>query len=138
MNETTYELRELKSSDMFVMFSILNKIGFKEFKDALTRENIENVVKSFVSQKVEEGGANDNEEVATYVGFSIVTKILEIVVRNLPSCEQDVYKLLSNLSGMTMKKISDLPMVTFTQMIVDVIKKDEFKDFFKVVSGLFK
>lgn len=31
-----------------------------------------------------------------------------------------------------------MPISEFTNMIIDVIKKDEFKDFFQVVSRLFK
>ena len=40
--------------------------------------------------------------------------------------------------GMTEKEIAALPLGTFTQMIVDVFKKEEFSDFFQVVSGLLK
>ena len=35
------------------------------------------------------------------------------------------------------KDIAELPMVTFTELIVAVIQKEEVKDFFKVVSKLF-
>ena len=39
---------------------------------------------------------------------------------------------------MTVKEIGNLDMVTFTEMIVAVVQKQEFKDFFRVVSKLFK
>jgi len=49
-----------------------------------------------------------------------------------------LYQFLAGLSGMTEKEIAALPLGTFTQMIVDVFKKEEFSDFFQVVSGLLK
>lgn len=39
---------------------------------------------------------------------------------------------------MSVKDLEALDMVTFFEMIVDVFKKDEFKDFIGVVSKLFK
>ena len=50
----------------------------------------------------------------------------------------ELYQFLAGLSGMTEKEIAALPLGTFTQMIVDVFKKEEFSDFFQVVSGLLK
>lgn len=48
-----------------------------------------------------------------------------------------IYQLLSGLSGMNKKEIAALPMNVFLSMIIDVIKKEEFKDFFQDVVGLF-
>ena len=53
-------------------------------------------------------------------------------------CIRDSYKLLSGLSGMKESEIAELPMNTFVKMVIDVIKKDEFKDFIQVVSELFE
>lgn len=60
-----------------------------------------------------------------------------IVLENIPKCKTEIYVFLSGLSGMTKEEIADLDMVVFAEMIVDVFKKDQFKDFFKVVSKLF-
>lgn len=35
MSEKTYEFRELRSTDLFPMLKIMNKIGFRKFKDCL-------------------------------------------------------------------------------------------------------
>ena len=125
-----FTLRKFKSSDMFPMFAILSKIGFKDLKNSLSEESIKNMVSAF--------NGEDDESKATYVGFSIMLNIAEAVIKNLPSCENEIYNLLSSLSGMTVNEIADLDMVTFTEMIIAVVQKEEFKDFFKVVSGLFK
>lgn len=131
-NEAKFELRSLKSSDMFPMFGILSKIGFKDLKESLSAESIQDIVSAF------NGDDKDNEVKTTFVGFSIMMEVVEIIMKNLPSCEKEIYSLLAGLSGMTVKQIADLDMVTFTEMVIAVVQKDEFKDFFKVVSGLFK
>ncbi len=139
MDETTFELRELKSSDIFPMFKIMGKIGFKDFKDKLTPENTKKIMGVFNQNKEgtdEEGKSQD--DLLAFVGINLVADILEVIIANLPSCEQDIYNLLGGLSGLKPKQVADLPMVTFTEMIVAVIQKEEFKDFFKVVSKLFK
>ena len=71
-------------------------------------------------------------------GVSVVMEVVSIIMKNLPSCKNEIYTFLSGLSGMTVKEIGNLDMVTFTEMIVAVVQKQEFKDFFKVVSKLFK
>lgn len=137
MEETTFELRELKSQDIFPMFKIMGKIGFKDLKDKMTPENTKEIMKLFTANQ-EEGQEVNQDEMISYVGFNVVAEIAESIIANLPSCEQEIYTLLGNLSGMKPKDVANLPMVTFAEMIIAVIQKEEFKDFFKVVSRLFK
>jgi len=132
MDEVKFELRGLKSDDMFPMFGILSKIGFKDLKNSLTPDRVTELTTAFQKQ---EGDAND---MSTYLGFNIMLEAVEIIMKNLPSCKMEIYTLLSSLSGMTTKQIADLDMVTFTEMIIAVVQKEEFKDFFKVVAKLFK
>lgn len=128
--ENKFELRTLKSADMFPMFGILSKIGFKELKERFTPERIKLLVSAM-------NGDESNADGQTIVGFNLIFEVVEVVISNLPSCEKEIYKFLSGISGMSEKELAELPMVDFTEMIVAVIQKDEFKDFFKVVSGLF-
>lgn len=60
-----------------------------------------------------------------------------IVLGNLPKCESDIYSFLADLSGKKSKEISELDMSEFAEMIKEVLAKDEFKDFFTVVSKYF-
>lgn len=132
MDEVKFELRGLKSDDMFPMFGILSKIGFKDLKNSLTPDRVTELTTAFQKQ---EGDVND---MSTYLGFNIMLEAVEIIMKNLPSCKMEIYTLLSSLSGMTVKEIADLDMVTFTEMIIAVVQKEGFKDFFKVVAKLFK
>lgn len=132
MSEKKFELRELKSADLFPMFGILSEIGFKDLKDSLSVDTIKTMIDSV------NGKAEDNDTQTTILGFGIIMEVVEVIMKNLPKCEKEIYSFLAGVSGMTAKDIADLDMVTFTEMLIAVIQKDEFKDFFRVVSGLFK
>ena len=132
MSEKKFELRELKSADLFPMFGILSKIGFKDLKDSLSVDTIKTMIDSV------NGKAEDSDTQTTILGFGIIMEVVEVIMKNLPKCEKEIYSFLAGVSGMTAKEIADLDMVTFTEMIIAVVQKEEFKDFFRVVSGLFK
>jgi hypothetical protein len=126
----TFELRSLKADDLFLMFSILSKIGFNDIKEILTPEKVKEITSAFNQDEA-------SEDMSTFLGFNIVFSAVEIILKNLPSCKKEIYTLLSSLSGMTPTAIADLDMVTFTEMVIAVVKKEEFKDFFKAVAKLF-
>ena len=131
MSETTaekkYELRRLNASDIFMMSKILSSIGIKEFRKCFDSENIGELVKG-----------TKTEDAAAKVGVAVMFDIAGIVLDNLPSCEKYVYAFLANLSGLKADEIAALPMAEFAEMVVDVIKKEDFRDFMKVVSRSFK
>lgn len=121
-----YELRSLTSDDIFPMFQIISKIGITEFKSC------------FESPDVKAAIAKSEGTDLNSVGLAVMLDIGGIVLANVPKAKDDIYLLLSQLSGLTKQEIGALPMATFAQMVIDVIRKDEFKDFFQVVSRLFK
>lgn len=129
------ELRELKSADIFPMIQILNKIGFRELKEILTPDKIKEMMKTFK----EAGSEEESEEMntTTVLGFNLIIEVVGVVMNNLPSCQVEIYKFMSNLSGLSVKDLEELPMADFAEMIIDLIQKQEFKDFFKAVSKLF-
>lgn len=132
MSEATYTLRSLQGADIFPMSAIIKKIGVKEFKNAFQDEEIKDLVKSINSGEISKDAA------ANQAGVAVILNIVDVVLGNLPRAEKDIYKFLASLSGMKPDEVAALPMATFTGMVIDVIQKDEFKDFIKVVSRLFK
>lgn len=128
--EKPYELRKLTANDIFPMCQVLNKIGFKEIKTVFNKDN----VKAIIEQE-KNGGEKANAE---SVGLAILLDIGGIVLANIENCKGSLYKFLSGVSGMTEEEIGNLDMAVFAEMIFDVVKKEEFTDFFKVVSRLFK
>lgn len=127
-----FELRKLKSDDIFPMIGILSKVGFKDIQTILTPEKMKEMMKVFNRKEDEE------VNMTTVLGMNIIFEVVSIIMRNLPSCKKEIYSFLSGLSGMKEEEIAELDIATFTEMIVSVIQKEEFKDFFKVVSRLFK
>lgn len=126
-----YELRNLTADDMFPMFNIISKIGVKEFKSCFESPDVKSTIAGIAS------GEGDKADL-TAVGMTVAFDLAGVIISNLSSCKEDIYHLLSQLSGMTTKEIAGLPMVTFVEMITDVVKKEEFTDFFQAVSKLLK
>ena len=117
------EFKQLKSSDMFIMFKIINKVGLNEIKNQLEPKTIEKLVDSFKGK----GKAKDKDSLMYSVGLSVSIEMVNVIIGNLPKCEDDIYTLLSRVSGKSKKEISELDMVTFTEYIVEFVKKDEFR-----------
>lgn len=124
-----YELRNLTADDIFPMFQIVSKIGIKEFKTCFDTPEIKGAIAKVT--------AGEDADLNT-VGMFVALDIAGIIIGNLPKCKDDIYLLLSQLSGKDKKEIAALPLATFIQMVTDVVRKEEFKDFFQVVAKLFK
>ena len=112
------------------MFKILGKIGINEFTKCFEKDGVKELIASFTEE--------NSENVSSVVGMSVVLEAVNVIFGNLPKCEDDIYNLLANTSNLTVKEIKELDMAVFFEMVVDFIKKEDFKDFFKVVSKLFK
>lgn len=135
--DKTYELRNLQADDLFVLVSIVSKIGIKEFKACFASDDVKDAVMS-MAKKDKKGEAADNSNDLTSVGISVALDIASILMANIGKCKNDIYALLSNLSGMKAADIAKLPVMTFTSMVVDLVKKKEFADFFQEAVKLFK
>lgn len=129
--EKPYTFRKLSAEDVFPMFNIISKIGIKEFKSFFEGDEYKNIVSTFK-------GETSNEEAVTSLGVSIIIELANILMCNLPKCRDDIFLLLSNTSNLTIEEIKALGMADFAEMVIDFVKKEEFGDFFKVVSKLFK
>lgn len=131
--EQPYTLRALAAKDVFPMVKIISKIGINEFTKAFESDEIKQLITAVTSE--EDAGDNDK---LTVVGISVALDVANTVLIHLGSCEQEIYAFLAGVSGMTKQEIEELPMNTFFEMIVDVFKKAEFKNFIGVVSKFFK
>ena len=125
--ENKIELRKLEAKDIAPMASILSKIGMKEIKACFSPDDIQGLA-----------SGKSAEDVAAAVGFTVVFDIAGVIFGNYEKCQDDIFKLLASLSGKSKEEIAKLPLDTFFEMIVEVVRKEEFKDFISVVSKLFK
>lgn len=125
MSEKTYTLRMLKADDMFMVLRIINKIGLSELKKCFDGET--------VRKAIADAGKEQESDLAAAVGMQIMLDVASLVVERLPECRKELYQFLASLSGMKEQEIADLPMGTFAGMVMDVLHKDEFSDFFTQV-----
>lgn len=116
----TYTIRELTADDMFPMVAILDKVGLEKILDCFTAQEI-----------VAAAAAGGNAE---RVGYDVFVKIAKIIVANAVAVKDDLYTLISQLSGLTRKEVAALPMPVFVKLIIEVVKQVNFKDFFTDVS----
>lgn len=149
MNEAVkkIELRDLTSRDLFAMSRIIKKIGIANFKKCLDNDEIKTAIAAYLKTEETENaeGAEKTAETEkakkleglTLAGVDITFDIANVIFDRLPECENEVYEFLASLSGLKVVAIQKLPMGDFFDMIIDVIKKPEFKDFFKRASRLF-
>ena len=144
MVERNYKLRALCADDIFPMVNIISKIGIDNMADCFDAKEMADIMNSVDSTLDEADGkeSSDNNAMADVltkqIGIKVIMKLVGLLLKNLGKIKRELYQFLAGLSGMTEKEIAALPLGTFTQMIVDVFKKEEFSDFFEVVSGLLK
>ena len=125
-----YTFRKLASDDIFLMLRIFGKIGVRELKGCFNADSIDELVSSFKNL--------DNEQLLTSIGISVGFDAVDILLNNLPKCENEICQLLTQVSvGVTEAEIR-ADAILFMEMLVDFVKKEEFPAFIKVVSKLFK
>ena len=124
-----YTFRPLETADIFPMFKLLNKMGFKDFKE---NEGLKKVVFMF------SGGTVDGKVDVNSLGIDMFFEIAAIIADAIPKIETELYTLLSSVAGVKPEDIKKQSPAVTMEMIIDFVKKEEFKDFFKVVSKLFK
>lgn len=138
MVERNYELRKLCAEDIFPMVNIISKIGIENMADCFDAKEMADIMNSVDSTLDEADGKESSDVLTKQIGIKVIMKLVGLLLKNLGKIKIELYQFLAGLSGMTEKEIAALPLGTFSQMIVDVFKKEEFSDFFQVVSGLLK
>ncbi len=136
--ESKYEFRRLESKDVFLMTKIISKIGINKFKDCFAQDSVKSAIKEIMNKAKDEKGEKGDDSAFTLIGITVSLEIADVIFSNLDRCQNDIYQLLSQTSNLKVKDIERLDAVIFLEMIIDFIKKEEFKDFFKAASKLFK
>ncbi len=129
MTETTkkWEFRRLDAPDIFPVLNLIKKIGFKEFKECFKSDELKDIAKS-----------GDDDSATMAAGMTIIFDIAGIVIDHIGNCQDDIFNLLASVSNLTREEIEKLSMAELAEMIIELVQKDDFADFFKVVSKLLK
>lgn len=113
------EIRNLKASDMGIICKIMTQIGIREFKNCFDITDLKD------KKNVEQIGLNAAFDVAG------------IILENIPKAQKDIDTFLASLTGQKPETIQNLSLGEYGELIVTVIQKDDFKDFFGHVLKLF-
>lgn len=129
-----YTFRPLGGEDVFLMFKIIGKIGVKEFNACFENDGIKHLVAGMMGEKALE--ADEASVSVTYI--SVILEVADVLFNNIAKCENEIFQMLSQTSNLSVAQVKKLPLAQFTEMVIDFIKKEEFRDFIEVVSRLFK
>ena len=129
-----YEMRSLQASDIFSVVKILNGIGLNNVKEAINIEEINEIRKTMT----EDNSEDNSEKVYSQVGVKVVMSITTVILENLPKVENDLYTFVGSVIGVKAKDVAKMDMGEFMDVLITIIQKEEFKDFFKRASKLIK
>ena len=129
-----YEMRSLQASDIFSVVKILNGIGLNNVKEAINIEEINEIRKTMT----EDNSEDNSEKVYSQVGVKVVMSIATVILENLPKVENDLYTFVGSVIGVKAKDVAKMDMGDFMDVLISIIQKEEFKDFFKRASKLIK
>ena len=116
--EKVYELRPLVATDMGIICNIISAIGIKEFRNSFA-------VQDFKGKDLEA------------VGIGVFFDIAGIVISNIPKAEPEIQAFIASLTGMQLSDVKKMPFADYGELIIQVVMKDDFQDFFKRVMKLF-
>ena len=131
-DEKKYVFRPLNAKDVAPLCRIIAKIGVNQ----LTRCFQPETLSSLLSSRKKDGSI-DKSSLTRLAGMNIAFEMASIICERIPACESEIFALLSNVSGMPVEEVESLEFAAFFEMVVDFIKKPEFRDFIKVVSKSF-
>ena len=115
--EKPYTLRRLVDRDLFPILGIISEV----FPDDLA--------KVFVQLSTKEKSVQE-------VGAMAVMKMVLAVLKNMDKVKDDVYNLLSDVSGIPAEEIQNMEFGTTPNMIWDIVNNEKNNGFFKVLSKL--
>lgn len=115
--ERPYELRRLKDRDLFPILGIISGV----FPDELSTVFVQLASK---------------EKSVAEVGAMAILKLVLAVIKNMDKVQDEVYALLSDVSGIPAEEIAEMEFGTTPMMIWDIVSNEKNCGFFKVLSKL--
>lgn len=123
---TEYNFRQLNSTDIFPICNIISKIGIRELKDC------------FKGQDLSEMTDKKNESAMMAIGASVTFDVAGVIFANMQKCQKEIYTFLSSVTELSQEELKAISPADFADIVINFFKKDELKDFIKVVSKFIK
>ena len=124
------ELRRLQATDLFAMVRVLNARGIKELKNAINFDEIKEARKNVTDE--------NKEAVTVEIGTNVIMSIVPFIFEKLAVAETEIYSFVASIAGMKVKDVAKMDAIEFTDLLIAIFHKEEFKDFFKRASKLIK
>lgn len=118
VEEKKYNLRPLVATDMGQICKIITAVGVRQFKEAFKRDDIK-------GKSVEAAG------------LDVLLGIAGIAFSNIPKAEDEIQTFVASVTGMSLDQVRQLPFADYGEIILDIVTKQEFQDFFGRVMKLF-
>ena len=115
--EKPYNLRRLKDKDLFPILGIISEV----FPDELSAVFVQ---------------LSTKEKTVQEVGAMAILKLVIAVLKNMDKVQDEVYDLLSDVSGIPADEIKEMEFGTTPMMIWDIVSNEKNNGFFKVLSKL--
>lgn len=115
--EKPYNLRRLKDKDLFPILKIIADV----FPDDLS-----NVLMQITTK----------EKSVAEIGTVVVSKLIIAALKNVDNVHDELYGLLSDISGIPADEIENMEFGTTPMMLWDIVKNEKNAGFFKVLSKL--
>ncbi len=115
--ERPFTLRRLKDCDLFPILDILGKV---------LPDDLATVLMQVVSK----------EKSLKEVGVVVVIRLVKAIFSNMGKVKDELYALLSDVSGIPVDELEEMPFGTSPMMVWDIINNEKNASFFKVLSKL--
>ena len=130
---SAYTLRPLCDEDMYPLLDIIAKLCPQDLKPILLK--LEGKRKEVEILMSEDGEAEEKQKIVADmvndIGVDVVMDLALTVIRNLKTVKDDVYALLSDLSGLPAEQIRRMGFGTTPKMIWSVVKDIKNQSFFE-------
>lgn len=123
---TEYTFRQLKSTDIFPVCNIISKIGIKELRNSFKGQDISALTNA------------EDEDAILALGVGVAFDVAGVVFANMHKCQQEIYAFLSSVTELSEEELKAMPPADFADIVIQFFKKEELKDFMKVVSKFIK
>lgn len=159
----TVQMRELQAKDTFTVIRLAKKLGIttsivgllkqqEKAKDLMSEQKAL-IAKSIGWQVILEKNPNSSEgkkaqsdieaaakrlsELETILNdesFHLITNLVEMVIDNIDGFEDEIFKFLGELSGMTKEEFSEISLLEFAGALRDFFEKPELREVFKLLT----
>lgn len=137
-----YVKRKLGVGDLMPVVRIAGKIGVSDFKKCFSGENIKKTIKDKVNQKensesdTEGNDAGEDTDVIEQIGFEAFMEAADVLLMNIPKCENELYGFLSSMCDVSVEDFKKLPPSAFIDILQEIFTAEESKDFFSHAAKL--